>query len=46
VQAYYSNGVIITYAYDAAGNRTTVSVSAPSTTIWGSFTWGSASWRN
>jgi YD repeat-containing protein len=46
VQAYYNNGAIIAYAYDAAGNRTTVSVTGPSPTIWGSFTWGSANWHN
>ena len=45
VQVVYDNGVTVTYAYDSAGNRTTVSISAASSTLWGSFTWGAASWQ-
>jgi len=40
--AVYPNGTTVVYHYDSAGNRTQ-SVQAP-TTVWGSFTWGSAPW--
>lgn len=37
----YPNGAVVTYTYDAAGNRTARSVVG---TTWGQFTWGSAKW--
>ena len=40
----YSNGTVVTYAYDAAGNRTVVTTTAPAAPIWGAFTWGQANW--
>jgi YD repeat-containing protein len=43
VQIIYDNGTTITYPYDAAGNRTTVS--ANNSSVWGSFTWGGANWH-
>ena len=45
VQVAYDNGVTVIYAYDLAGNRTTVTISAPSSTLWGSFNWGAANWQ-
>ena len=42
--ATYDNGVVITYYYDAAGNRTSQVVTGastpPSGITWGNFTWG------
>ena len=45
VQVVYDNGATITYAYDAAGNRTTVSITAPSSTLWDGFSWDGANWQ-
>lgn len=43
--ATYDNGVVITYSYDAAGNRTSqVVTGAAGGTTWGNFNWGSANW--
>ena len=46
--ATYTNGVVITYNYDAAGNRTSVSSGNPSSpgSTWGSITWGQGSWSS
>jgi len=47
-RASYDNGVVIEYAYDPAGNRTSHVVSGPglpSGNKWGNFTWGTpAKW--
>lgn len=44
--ASYDTGVIIIYAYDANGNRTSQTINANSTNgVWGSFTWGAALWH-
>lgn len=45
IQVVYDTGATITYAYDAAGNRTTMSVTAPSSTLWDEFSWDGASWQ-
>jgi YD repeat-containing protein len=43
---FYDNGVCVTYAYDASGNRTlaNVAVSATAPLIWGSGPWGCTPW--
>jgi YD repeat-containing protein len=45
IEVVYDNGAAIIYAYDAAGNRTTVSITGPSTTRWDVFSWGGANWQ-
>lgn len=46
--ALYDNGTCIAYSYDAAGNRTSQTITAaggaPQTPNWGSGTWGCFSW--
>lgn len=45
VWALYDTGVLITYTYDANGNRTSQVIYTNITTgTWGSFTWGQALW--
>lgn len=39
----YSDGTIISYTYDAAGNRTASSVLV-GCAVWGGFNWGQANW--
>jgi hypothetical protein len=43
--ASYDIGVIIIYAYDANGNRTSQVINVNSSVgTWGSFSWGAARW--
>lgn len=46
--ALYDNGTCVAYSYDATGNRTAQTITAPSgapqTPNWGSGTWGCFSW--
>jgi YD repeat-containing protein len=44
IEADYDNGFSVYYAYDAAGNRTSMIVMSGST-YWGHFTWGQANWN-
>lgn len=42
----YDNGLCISYAYDANGNRTAIATIAtsPQTAVWGSANWGCFNW--
>jgi len=45
--ALYDNGTCVAYSYDAAGNRTSQTItiaSAPQSPIWGSGVWGCFPW--
>lgn len=47
--ALYDNGLCIAYAYDANGNRTSVSGvvgGAPQTAVWGTGAWGCFNWTS
>ena len=44
VEVIFPDGVIVTYAYDQAGNRTSKVVSTNSGNSWGGFSWGQAQW--
>jgi len=44
ISAYYDTGVLISYSYDANGNRTQEVVNVYTPGLWGSFTWGAAPW--
>lgn len=47
--ALYDNGTCVTYAYDPAGNRTAVNITASGpgeTPNWGSGVWGCFSWTH
>jgi len=40
----FPDGVVIVYAYDAAGNRIAKTVTGAGGNTWGNFTWGQAQW--
>jgi YD repeat-containing protein len=45
--ALYDNGACIAYAYDANGNRTSVTITvsgSPVSPVWGTGVWGCFSW--
>ena len=45
VCASYDTGVMISYSYDAVGNRTSKQVSTGGKAIWGCFNWNAANWN-
>jgi len=42
----YANGAAITYAYDAAGNRTAVVGASAPAAVWLAFNWAAANWAS
>lgn len=46
ISSSYDTGVLITYKYDANGNRTSQVINVNSANaVWGSFSWGGALWH-
>ena len=44
VEVDYPDGSRVAYAYDAAGNRVSVTRTAATAGVWGTMTWGQDKW--